>query len=145
MIWTPNETVTPLTELQPNQVPPKPGRKVPTYVWTLIALLVGMGLGGAWPEALAPVATGTGMLIRVIVALVPLLILAALSPAIATLLRRGLTGRFAGAVLLWYVASSALAGLMGLIISSLIFRIPFSLESAGLVAEATNMFRAFGE
>ena len=124
---------------------PKPTRKVPTYVWTLIALLVGMGSGGALPEVLAPVATGTGMLIRVIVALVPLLILAALSPAIATLLRRGLAGRFAGAVVLWYVASSALAGLMGLIISSLIFRIPFSLESTGLVAEATNMFRAFGE
>ncbi len=124
---------------------PKPTRKVPIYVWTLIALLVGMGLGGALPEVLAPVATGTGMLIRVIVALVPLLILAALSPAIATLLRRGLAGRFAGAVVLWYVASSALAGLMGLIISSLIFRIPFSLESTGLVAEARNMFRAFGE
>ncbi len=104
-----------------------------------------MGLGGALPDVLAPVATGTGMLIRVIVALVPILILAALSPAIATLLRRGLAGRFAGAVILWYVASSALAGLIGLIISSVIFRIPISLESTGLVAEATNMFRAFGE
>lgn len=145
MIWTPNETATPLTELQPNQVAPKPSRKIPTYAWTLIALLVGMGLGGALPDVLAPVATGTGMLIRVIVAVVPILILAALSPAIATLLRRGLAGRFAGAVLLWYVASSALAGLIGLIISSVIFRIPISLESTGLVAEATNMFRAFGE
>ncbi len=145
MIWTPNETATPLIEFQPNQVAPKPSRKIPTYEWTLIALLGGMGLGGALPDVLAPVATGTGMLIRVIVALVPILILAALSPAIATLLRRGLAGRFAGAVLLWYVASSALAGLIGLIISSVIFRIPISLESTGLVAEATNMFRAFGE
>jgi len=134
-----------LTELQPNQVAPKPSRKIPAYAWTLIALLVGMGLGGTLPDVLAPVATGTGMLIRVIVAVVPILILAALSPAIATLLRRGLGGRFAGAVLLWYVASSALAGLVGLIISSVIFRIPISLESTGSVAQATNMFRAFGE
>ena len=97
------------------------------------------------PEPLAPVAAGTAALIRVIVALVPILILAALSPAIATLLRRGRAGRFAGAVLLWYVASSAIAGLMGVIISSVIFRIPFSLEATGALEEVANMYRAFGQ
>ena len=120
-------------------------RSIPTYVWTLSALIAGMGLGGAFPDTLAPVATATGTLIRVIVALVPVLILGALSPAIATLLRRGLAGRFAGTVLLWYIASSALAGLMGLVISSVIFRIPFTRDTRGGWEEVTGMLAAFGD
>jgi Na+/H+-dicarboxylate symporter len=117
---------------------------VPNYLWTFLALVVGIALGGARPEALAPVADATGTLIRIIVALVPLLILAALSPAIATLVRRGLAGRFAGSVILWYVLSSALAGLMGLVLSSIIFGIPVTTESSGALTEVTNMLRALG-
>lgn len=63
------------------------------------------------PGPLAPVATATAAFIRLIVLLVPALIFVALSPAIATLVRRGLAGRFAGAVILWYVLSSTVAGL----------------------------------
>ena len=48
----------------------------------------------------APVATVTSWLIR---AVVPALIPVALSPAIATLVRRALAGRFAAAVVGWYV------------------------------------------
>ena len=119
--------------------------RVPGYVWTFLALVLGIALGGWLPEALAPVARLTTALIRFIVALVPLLIFAALSPAIATLVRRGLAGRFAGSVVLWYVATSAVAGLFGLSVASLIFRIPFSAEAAGAWSEAASMFRAFGE
>ena len=90
-------------------------RRIPSYTWTLLALVFGITLGGLFRQLLEPVAQGVGTLIRVIVALVPLLIIAALSPAIATLVRRGLAGRFAGAVILWYVLSSALAGLIGLL------------------------------
>ena len=70
-------------------------RQIPAYILTFAALVFGILLGGLFTEALSPVARGTGLLIRVIVALVPLLIVGALSPAIATLVRRGLAGRYA--------------------------------------------------
>ena len=80
-------------------------RKIPTYVWTFLALALGLAAGGFLPGPLEPVADATSVLISWIVAVVPLLILATLSPAIATLVRRGLAGRFAGAVVLWYILS----------------------------------------
>ena len=120
-------------------------RRIPAYVLTFAALVVGISLGGLFTEALNPVARATTLLIRVIVALVPLLIVLALSPAIATLVRRGLAGKFAGSVILWYLLSSAVAGLIGLVVSSLLFGIPFSSSGSGAWAEAVNMFRAFGE
>jgi Na+/H+-dicarboxylate symporter len=120
-------------------------RKVPGYVWTFIALVIGITSGGLLPDLLRPVATGTAFFIRVVIMLVPLLIFVALSPAIATLVRRGLAGRFAASVILWYVVSSALAGLIGLITSSLLFGIPFSSEGSGAWSEAVSMLRAFTE
>ncbi len=120
-------------------------RKVPAYTFTFAALVFGIALGGLFTDALSPVARGTTLLIRVIVALVPILIVVALSPAIATLVRRGLAGRFAGSVILWYLLSSAAAGLFGLLVSSLIFRIPIVAEGKGAWSEAVHMFRAFSE
>ena len=120
-------------------------RRVPTYVWTFLALVVGVSLGGTFARALEPVAVATGTLIRAIVAVVPVLILAALSPAVATLVRRGLAGRFAGAVVAWYVVSSTVAGLLALILSSALFRIPFSSGGAGAWYEAATMLAMFGE
>lgn len=120
-------------------------RRIPAYILTLASLVFGILLGGLFAEALYPVARGTGFLIRVIVALVPLLIVVALSPAIATLVRRGLAGRFAGSVILWYLLSSAVAGLFGLVMSSLIFGIPFTSDGVGAWTEALKMFSAFGE
>jgi Na+/H+-dicarboxylate symporter len=117
---------------------------IPSYVWTFIALLVGLIFGGVFPGPLTPVADGTSLLIRGVVAVVPLLILAALSPAIATLVRRGLAGRFAGSVVLWYVGTSAVAGLLALVASSLVFRIPFTTGEGGAFAEALDMLRSFG-
>jgi len=92
--------------------------RVPNYVWTFLALLSGRAAGGLLPGPLAPVVTATGALIRFIVAVVPVLILVALSPAVATLVRRGLAGRFAGAVVIWYVGTSVLAGAMALLASA---------------------------
>ena len=120
-------------------------RRIPAYILTLASLVFGILLGGLFAEAFYPVARGTGFLIRVIVALVPLLIVVALSPAIATLVRRGLAGRFAGSVILWYLLSSAVAGLFGLVMSSLIFGIPFTSDGVGAWTEALKMFSAFGE
>jgi Na+/H+-dicarboxylate symporter len=119
-------------------------RRVPTYVWTFLARVAGVVLGGVFPGPLAPVAAGTATLIRAIVAVVPALILAALSPAVATLVRRGLAGRFAGAVVAWYVASSFVAGILALIVSAALFRIPFSTGSGGMWVEAASMLRTFG-
>jgi Na+/H+-dicarboxylate symporter len=120
-------------------------RRPPAYVLTFVGLVFGILLGGVFTEMLSPVARGTALFIRVIVALVPLLIVVALSPAIATLVRRGLAGRFAASVILWYLLSSAAAGLLGLVISSLIFGIPFTSDGIGAWTEAVKMFRAFGE
>jgi Na+/H+-dicarboxylate symporter len=120
-------------------------RKIPAYVFTFAALVTGIALGGVFTELLGPVARGTTILIRVIVALVPVLIVLALSPAVATLVRRGLAGRFAGSVILWYLLSSAVAGFFGLLVSSLIFRIPFASDGGGAWSEAAKMFRAFVE
>lgn len=117
---------------------------IPPYVWTFFALVVGLGLGGFFPGPFEPVADATSLLIRGVVVVVPLLILAALSPAIATLVRRGLAGRFAGSVVAWYVGTSAIAGFLALVTSSLIFRIPFSTGEGGAFAEAMGMLRTFG-
>jgi Na+/H+-dicarboxylate symporter len=119
-------------------------RRIPYYLWTFCALLMGLGLGGFFPDPFTPVADFTSLLIRWVVAVVPLLILAALSPAIATLVRRGLAGRFAGAVVAWYVGTSVLAGLLALVSSALVFRLPFSTGDQGAFAEAMGMLRIFG-
>jgi Na+/H+-dicarboxylate symporter len=119
-------------------------RRIPSYLWTLLALLTGLGLGGFFPGPFTPVADFTSLLIRWIVIGVPLLILAALSPAVATLVRRGLAGRFAGAVVAWYVGTSVLAGFLALVTSALIFRLPFSTGGQGAFAEAMGMLRTFG-
>ena len=103
-------------------------KKIPGYVWTFAALIGGILLGGLLPETLNPVAVGTRAFINFIIKVVPILIFCALSPAIATLVKRGLAGKFGGSVILWYVASSTLAGLLGVVFSSLLFRIPFSSE-----------------
>lgn len=118
---------------------------IPTYVWTLASLLVGIVLGGTFPEALSPVTRATRFIIQFIVTLVPLLILAALSPAVATLVGRGRAGRFAGVVVSWYVISSALAGLFGLVLSVLVFRIPLVTGSGSALAEAGKMIASFRE
>jgi len=119
--------------------------RIPGYVWTFVALVSGILLGGFFPEALNPVASGTKAFIRFIVAIVPILIFCALAPAIATLARRGLAGKFASSVILWFVATSAIAGLFGVVSSSLIFRIPFSSEFSGISSEMIKMFQRLGK
>jgi len=120
-------------------------KRIPGYIWTFIALIGGILLGGLLPEVLNPVAIGTRTFINLIIKIVPILIFCALSPAIATLVKRGLAGKFAGSVILWYVASSALAGLLGVISSSLIFRIPFSSEASGASSNIIKMFQGLGK
>ena len=118
-------------------------RSIPTYVWTFLALVTGISLGGLLPDLLRPVATLTTWLIRAVVAFVPLLIFAALSPSIATLVRRGLAGKFATSVILWYLLSSSVAGMLGLAVSSVLFGIPFSTGESGAWTEAISTLGSF--
>ncbi len=120
-------------------------KSVPGYVWTFIALILGIFSGGMFSDFLTPVANGTTAAIKAVITVVPLLIFAALSPAVATLVKRGLAGKFASSVIAWYVISSALSGLLGLSISSLLFNIPFSTETHGAFSEASKMLKIFGE
>ncbi len=120
-------------------------RAVPAYAWTLLALTTGITFGGFFPDISAPVAEGTSSVIKFVVRIVPLLIFAALSPAFATLVKRGLAGKFASSVILWFVISSTFAGLIGVIISSLFFKIPVSSGSEDVWTEAVKMFQSFKE
>ena len=120
-------------------------RSLPAYFWTLIALVLGILLGGLFPETFAVIASGTTAGIQFIVLFVPILIFAALSPACATLVKRGLAGKFAASVVAWFVLSSAIAGLIGVVVSSALSRIPFSGKESGLLSEVIRMFQVFGE
>jgi Na+/H+-dicarboxylate symporter len=120
-------------------------RAVPVYFWTFSSLVSGIALGGFFPEAFTSIAAGTTAVVKFVVAIVPLLIFAALSPAFATLVRRGLAGKFAASVVVWFVISSALAGLIGLIVASLVFALPFAGGETGVWSEAVGMFRVFLE
>ncbi|MFC1476895.1 cation:dicarboxylate symporter family transporter [candidate division KSB1 bacterium] len=114
-------------------------------MWTFSALVLGIVLGGFFPETFEIIASGTTAVIQFFIKLVPLLIFAALSPACATLVKRGLAGKFAASVITWFVLSSALAGMIGLVVSALIFRIPVSGDEIGVWSEAIRMFRVLGE
>ncbi len=118
---------------------------VPSYIWTFTALILGIVSGGMFPETLNPVSSGTTTVIKAVITVVPLLIFAALSPAVATLVKRGLAGKFASSVIGWYILSSTLSGLLGLAISSFIFNIPFTTEAHGVFSEAAKMLKEFGE
>ncbi|MCP4728400.1 MAG: dicarboxylate/amino acid:cation symporter [bacterium] len=120
-------------------------KSVPGYVWTFTALILGISFGGMYSEMLTPVANGTTAVIKAVITVVPILIFAALSPAVATLVKRGLAGKFASSVIAWYVLSSAISGLLGLSISSVLFNIPFSTETHGAISEAGKMLKSFGE
>lgn len=117
---------------------------VPPYVWALLALLVGIGAGGYFPGPLGPVAAAARGVVQVLVRIVPLLIFAALSPAIATLIRRGLAGRFVGAVVSWFVLTSAVAGLIGAVGSAALFRLPFSRGGAGVTEQLGSLLAGLG-
>jgi len=119
--------------------------KIPTYAWTFATLMVGLAAGGFFPAPLRPVANATAGLIAGVVSIVPVLILAALSPAIATLVRRGLAGRFAGAVVLWYLFTSTVAGFIALLTSATIFRVPLTTGDRSVWNEASSMLQGLGQ
>ena len=98
-------------------------RESPTYVKTLVALVIGVALGGGLPELMRPVAWLVVVLIRAVILLVPVLILVALAPAVGTLAKHSRAGRLAAAVTGWYLATSLAAGLLGVVAASLVFSV----------------------
>jgi Na+/H+-dicarboxylate symporter len=98
-----------------------------------------------FPGPLGPVSGAIIVLIRWVIRLVPVLIFAALSPAIAGLMRRGRAGRLAGSVVGWYLLTSVLAGLFGLMVSSLIFDMPVRGGPDAGWDEARRMLASLGQ
>jgi Na+/H+-dicarboxylate symporter len=111
-------------------------RRLPAYVWTLAALFGGIAAGGASPHAFTPVAVGTRTVLSWLVRGAPFLIVGALSPAFATLVRRQLAGRFLALVLTWFVVMSIAGGLIGLFAGAVVFRLPLHEPGSALGAEA---------
>lgn len=122
---------------------PRPGivhalARVPSYVWAFIALTGGIVLGGTNQGALEPVARGTRIALSFVVQLAPLLIVAAVSPAVAKLVRRGLAGKLIGTTLGWFLFSSIVASLLGLLLAGLLFRLPLA-SQAGAAADVVGL------
>ena len=100
--------------------------KIPTYLFLLASLILGMLLGGFFSDSLQGVATSVNVAISVIIYFVPILIFVALSPAISSLADSGRAKSLAGSVILWYLFTSFLAGLLGLSVSTLLFGLSLS-------------------
>ncbi len=119
-------------------------RTIPSHLLTLAALLLGILLGGTFPQQLQFLSDAAVGVVRVLIQLVPLLILVALSPALATLIRHRRAATTGSALILWYLGTSLLAGLLGAAISSLLFEIPLQggpFEKWNIIAE---MLRTLG-
>ena len=115
----------------------------PPHLFAFLALVVGIAAGGLSPELLAPVAYAVRVLLDLLILLVPVLIIGALSPAIATLVRRGLAGRFAGAVLLWFCFSTAAAAFIGMLVGAAVF--PSGIDGGPeSVGQASRMLSELG-
>lgn len=115
-------------------------KRIPSYIWTLLSLFIGLLLGGLCSYELAGVAEATHTGLRGFINVVPLLIFIALSPAVSKLTSQGRGGLLAGSVIGWYLLTSLLAGLLGVTLSSIIFDIGFSAGEDSLIADAMAMF-----
>lgn len=113
-------------------------RNVPSYLWGFAALVAGILVGGTFPAAMAPVANGTRWVLSIVVWAAPALIVGALSPAIATLVRRGLAGKFVAAVLGWFVSATVLGSLLGMVIAAIVFQLPL-IPGGGSLSDASAM------
>ena len=95
-------------------------------MWAFAALVIGIMTGGLLPSAMQPVAEATRSALSLLVLVAPALIVGALSPAIATLIRRGLAGKFVVAVLGWFILATIMGSVMGMIVAAVVFRLPLT-------------------
>lgn len=122
-----------------------PLKKIPAYAWTIAALISGILLGGTFPTEFEFISVATQWFIRLIVQVIPIFIFLALSPPVASLIKHGSAGKFGGSVILFFVLSSTLAGLLGVVISSLIFNIPLVSESSAGATDILSILGGIGE
>ena len=114
--------------------------RIPAYIWTLLSLVSGLLIGGYFGASLGSIARGTQDALEGFITVMPALIFFALSPAVSKLATLGSGGRLAGMVIVWYLLTSVVAGLLGLILSSVLFDIEFSTGNANQVGSALQMF-----
>lgn len=117
-------------------------RKIPQYIWTILALIVGIVSGGLFSTQLKFIGDGVNVFLDGFIKIVPLLILFALSPAISNLVKKGKGGRLAAYTILWYILTSIVAGLIGVLISSIFFDLSFSSNQGDVFSEIGKMFGA---
>src|SRR5882672_2054408 len=89
--------------------------RLPTAVWGLLALALGMALGSLFPTQLAPVASAVRWLFAGLSFLAPYIIFFTISAAVIDMLRGGHAGRFAGAVALAFTAIGVVASLLAIV------------------------------
>ncbi len=72
-------------------------KRIPTYVWAIVLLIGGLIFGGQFPNLAAPIVNGTELSLKRVITpfVIPVLIILALCPSIASLIERGKSGRFA--------------------------------------------------
>ncbi len=111
---------------------------MPSYVWAFTALIAGIAAGGLMPVAMKPIADGTRSVLSLLVLVAPVLIVGALGPAIATLIRRGLAGKFVAAVLAWFVFATITGSFLGMMVAAIVFQLPLAPGGAAF-SEASSM------
>ncbi len=117
-------------------------KQAPQYVWTILALVIGILSGGIFSKQLKFIGDGVGVFLNGFIKIVPLLILFALSPAISNLVKKGKGGKLATYTILWYILTSVIAGLIGVLVSSLFFDLSFTSNEGDVFAEIGKMFSA---
>ena len=115
-------------------------RKIPTYLWSFISLVLGLIIGASFGNHLKIISLGVHSVLTVFIKIVPILIFLALSPAINKLALKGNGGKLAASIIFWYLITSFFAGLIGLIISSFIFEIKIFSDDGSMLREVYKMF-----
>ena len=101
-------------------------RKVPGAVWGLVALALGMGLGTAFPDQLAPVGAAVGWGFSGLAKAAPYIIFFTIAAAIIDMLRTGKAGRFALWVSIVFTVLGLLAGFLAILMTVPLFSLSWT-------------------
>lgn len=115
-------------------------KRIPGYLWSLIALIFGIIIGAGFGDSLAIVSSITHNVLKGFIKIVPVLIFIALCPAVNKLRSKGGSGKLAASVIGWYLLTSIFAGLIGLVFSSFLFNIEIATNNGSMTNEVYKMF-----
>ncbi|GIS53069.1 hypothetical protein Ct9H90mP29_01110 [bacterium] len=85
-------------------------KRIPGYLWSLIALFLGIIIGAGYGDSLIIVSSTTHSVLKGFIKIVPILIFIALSPAVNKLSSKRGTGNLAASVIGWYLLIQYLQG-----------------------------------